>query len=70
MKLKKNKTLQSVSLPVGMISLATGIILSRYFPASNTLDFITGVLFGLSIVLNIFYLYTGRMIRKSNSTGI
>ena len=60
------KTLQSVSLPVGMISLAIGIILNRYFPDNNATDFSIGFLFGLSIVLNIYYIYNvSKNLRKS-----
>jgi hypothetical protein len=38
--------------------LAIAIIIQRYFPSSDSIDFIVGLLFGISIVLNFFYIYS------------
>ena len=56
----KNETV----LSIGMISLAMGIIIGRftyfeYFGFSIT-DFLEGVLYGLSLVMNLFYLVKNR----------
>lgn len=53
----KKYSLQSVAMPIGMISLVIAIILTRYFKETNLLNFISGFLFGLSIVLNLYYIY-------------
>ena len=53
----KKYSLQSVAMPIGMISLVIAIILTRYFKTTDLLDFISGFLFGLSIVLNLYYIY-------------
>ena len=46
-----------LSLPIGMICLALGILMEKFLPINNTLDFIEGFLIGLSIVLNIYYIF-------------
>ena len=58
----KNETV----LSIGMISLAMGIIIGRftyfeYFGFSIT-DFLEGILYGLSLVMNLFYLVKNRRI--------
>ena len=50
----KNKRL--LSIPVGILLLAIALILERFFPANDGLDFISGFLIGLSIVLNLKYI--------------
>jgi len=49
-------------LSVGMLSLALGILVGRftYFEYSGFAlsDFVEGVLYGLSLVMNLFYLVT------------
>lgn len=52
----KRNLLQILSLPIGMISLALGIILNRFLPENELTDFCMGFLLGLSIVLNIYYM--------------
>jgi hypothetical protein len=52
------KIKQFLTLPLGLILLATAILIERYGPDNNLLDFIAGFLFGLSIVLNMRYIYT------------
>lgn len=54
----KKKVLQILSLPIGMILLGIGITIGRYLPQNNTSDFLTGFLVGLSIVLNLYYIFT------------
>jgi hypothetical protein len=46
-----------LSLPIGMICLAVGILMEKFLPSNNTLDFIEGFLIGLSVVLNIYYIF-------------
>jgi len=50
MKLKK-----ALTMPVGALLLAIAIMLEKFLPGSNLLDFIEGFLIGLSIVLNLYY---------------
>ena len=49
-------------LSIGMMSLAIGILVGRftYFESSgfSISDFMEGVLYGLSLVMNLFYLIT------------
>jgi hypothetical protein len=49
-------------LSIGMMSLAIGILVGRftYFEYSgfSISDFMEGVLYGLSLVMNLFYLIT------------
>ena len=50
--------LQILSLPIGLILLAIAIVIQQYVPSSASIDFIVGLLFGLAIVLNIYYIYS------------
>ena len=56
-------------LSIGMMSLAIGILVGRftYFVHSDflILDFVGGVLLGLSLVMNLFYL-----VKKSKKLSI
>jgi hypothetical protein len=47
---------QALAMPIGMILLAIAILMGKFLPHGNILDFIIGVLIGLSIVLNICYI--------------
>jgi hypothetical protein len=54
----KDKTI----IPIGMLSLTFGILIGRfthleYFGFSIS-DFVEGILYGLSLVMNLFYLIT------------
>lgn len=51
----KNK--HFLTLPLGLILLAIALILQRFFPENDEFDFIAGFLIGLSIVLNLTYIY-------------
>ena len=61
----KDKTI----LSTGMMSVTIGILIGRftYFEYSgySISDFIEGVLYGLSLVMNLFYL-----VKKSKKIGI
>jgi hypothetical protein len=46
-----------LSLPIGMICLSLGILIDKFLHSNNILDFIEGFLCGLSIVLNIYYIF-------------
>ena len=46
-----------LALPIGMICLAIAILMGKFLPVTNLFDFIEGLLTGLSIVLNIFYIF-------------
>jgi Ca2+/Na+ antiporter len=41
--------------PIGMVFLAIAILIEKFLPANNVLDFIEGLLMGLSVILNIYY---------------
>jgi len=45
---------------IGMISLSIAIILGRIESGFFIKDFIIGLLYGLSLTLNLFYLFTIR----------
>lgn len=45
-----------LTLPLGMVLLAIAILMGKFLPASNYLDFIEGLLIGLSVILNIYYI--------------
>ena len=59
------KSKQFLALPFGLIFLAVSILIERYGPDNNGWDFIAGFLFGLSIVLNMSYIY--RRLQKTLS---
>ena len=46
---------QLVSIPAGMIFLAFAILIDRFLPQTNFLDFLAGMFTSLSIVLNVRY---------------
>lgn len=50
----------------GMLSLTAAIMLQRYMNAGSTVDFVIGLLFGVSIGLNLLYLYRQKR-SKSNA---
>jgi hypothetical protein len=52
-----------LSLPVGMVMLGIALLMEKFLPSNNFLDFIVGLLIGLSLVLNIYYI--GSVIRHS-----
>lgn len=52
------KTKNFLAMPIGIILMAIAIIMMKFLPSNNIFDFIEGFLIGLSIVLNIFYIYS------------
>jgi len=46
-------TNHKLALPVGLLSLAIALIIERFLPSSDGLNFIAGFLFGISIVFNL-----------------
>jgi predicted Kef-type K+ transport protein len=50
------KLKQILSLPIGVILLAVAILMEKFLPETRTLDFIEGILMGLSIVFTITYI--------------
>ena len=61
----KNKLTHVLAMPIGMILLAIAIILNRFLPENNVNDFLIGFLFGLSIALNIYYIFISVKRNKS-----
>jgi len=53
------KIKQLLAIPIGIVLLAIVILMDRYLPGNNLLDFIQGLLMGLSLVLIIGYLLNG-----------
>jgi hypothetical protein len=51
----KNK--QLLALPIGIILLGISLLMGRFLPATNLFDFLEGLLIGLSIALNIAYIF-------------
>ena len=54
---KKSSLIKILAIPVGIIMLATAIILEKFAPQNGILDFFIGMLVGMSIVFNIYYIY-------------
>ena len=57
MKSEKWKLQQVLALPIGMIFLAIAILMEKFLNGNSLFDFIEGMLTGLSIVLNIYYIF-------------
>jgi hypothetical protein len=51
------KLKQALAMPIGMILLAIAIIMGKFLPHNNIFDFVVGILTGLSIVLNLYYIF-------------
>jgi len=51
------KIQQVLALPIGMIFLAIAILMEKFLPVNNLFDFIEGLFTGLSIALNIYYIF-------------
>jgi hypothetical protein len=47
---------QLTERPIGVLLLAIALLIERFLPENNGLDFLAGFLFGLSIVLNITFI--------------
>jgi len=46
-------TNHKLAIPVGLLSLAIALIIERFLPSNDGLNFIAGFLFGISIVFNL-----------------
>lgn len=57
-------TNHKLALNIGVLSLAIALVIERFLPSNNGLDFIAGFLFGISIVFNMSYI--GKL-RKAKS---
>ena len=51
------KIKQFLGWPLGIALLAIAILIEKLLPANDGLDFISGFLFGLSVVLNLKYIF-------------
>jgi hypothetical protein len=62
---KKNnmKLIKALSMPIGLILLSIAIVMDKFMNQNDTLDFLIGFLYGLSIVLNIYYIIA--VVRKA-----
>ncbi len=65
MKNEKMKFQNALTLPIGMIFLATAMVMEKFLPGNDLYDFVEGVLIGLSVILNIYYI--GISVKKNNS---
>ena len=45
-----------LTLPLGMVLLAIAILMEKFLASNCYLDFIEGLLIGLSLVLNIYFI--------------
>ena len=50
------KLVRALAQPVGMIFLVIALIMDKFLPATNLFDFVKGLFFGISIILNIYYI--------------
>jgi len=51
------KIKQVLALPIGMIFLAIAILMEKFLPSNHLFDFMVGLFTGLSLVLNIYYIF-------------
>jgi len=51
------KIKQVLALPIGMIFLGIAILMDKFLPANRLYDFMVGLFTGLSLVLNIYYIF-------------
>jgi hypothetical protein len=49
-------TNHKLAMPLGLLSLAIALIIERFLPSNQGLDFLAGFLFGISIVFNMSYI--------------
>jgi hypothetical protein len=55
-------------LVIGMLSITISIVLSRFFDGIPVIDFLEGMLSGISVVMNLTFLYKfGRENRLKNN---
>jgi hypothetical protein len=51
------KTKDVLAMPIGLILVAIAILMMKFLPGNSVFDFTEGFLIGLSIVLNIYYIF-------------
>lgn len=56
---------QILALPIGLLLLAIALLMGKFLPENNFLDFTEGLLMGLSAVLNIWFIYI--MVKNSKN---
>jgi L-lactate permease len=61
------KTQNLSAMPIGVILMGIALMLIKYFPDNIIFDFLEGFLIGLSIVLNIFYMFTNSKTSQKES---
>jgi hypothetical protein len=49
-------TNHKLAMPIGLLSLAIALIIERFLPSNQGLDFLAGFLIGISIVFNMSYI--------------
>jgi hypothetical protein len=54
--IKKNKLKQLLATPIGAILLALSLIVTRFTPPTAFFDFLSGLLLGLSLAFNVYYI--------------
>lgn len=52
----KFKIKQIFATPIGVTLLVLSVIVTRFLPTTAFFDFFSGLLLGLSLVLNIYYI--------------
>ena len=62
----KNKLKNILATPVGIVLLSLAIVMIRFLPGTGFLDFFSGFLLGLSLVLSSYYIII--ISRKQNTT--
>lgn len=49
-------TQTKLALPIGLLALVSAILMGRYLPPNEGLNFVEGFLFGVSLVFNMGYI--------------
>jgi hypothetical protein len=49
-------TQTKLALPIGVLALVSAILMERYLPPNEGLNFVEGFLFGVSLVFNMGYI--------------
>jgi len=52
------------AMPIGVLSLVAALLIERFLPSNDGLNFISGFLIGISLVFNISFLTSFRKNRK------
>lgn len=57
------------ALPIGITALAAAILMERFLPSNQGLNFLEGFLFGISIVFNMSYVFRLRNQQKEQKNN-